>query len=523
VRCPACGAVKTLPGTAATVGGGSGWWIGATALAALVVVAVLALRLLPSRQPVAHAGGRPAEGVEVPTGAAGQSGSAADGPKRPEETTGAGAGGPLGQDGKAPAAPASRPRSGAGEPEPPEPAQGPGERFALLVGVNAYQHEKLRPLRYAVRDAAELGQVLQGAGYRVTVLTDAKGTRANIEHHLEILLRRCRKGDTVVVALAGHGVQFEGKPDAYFCPHDARPFPDAADSLVSLGRIYEAMDRSFTGMKVLLVDACRDDPGATRDARGITADGAPRPPQGVAALFSCRAGEQAYESDQLEHGVFFYHVLEGLRGRAKDADGEVTFAGLAAYVQKQVPRTVGGLVGGGARQSPNLKADYATEPVLVSRNDPGPQPGAVPPTPPAPPGGSGLKAGIYEGKGRIANTRKTGSVKLWIRKIGKPPQKSAVTLTWSTPLDYEGDLSGTISEQGELKLQGTLAYRAAMIELEKFQCTLKGKFENGEIEGVFELKNDDAALAQLMAAAGQEQAVERVEYSARVADKDGNE
>jgi formylglycine-generating enzyme required for sulfatase activity len=47
----------------------------------------------------------------------------------------------------------------------------------------------------------------------------------------------------------------------------------------------------------------------------------------------------------------------------------VTFAGLAAYVQEEVAQGDEGvpkLIGGGAKQSPNLKADYSTEPVLLT-------------------------------------------------------------------------------------------------------------------------------------------------------------
>src|SRR5213078_2615703 len=112
---------------------------------------------------------------------------------------------------------------------------------------------------------------------------------------------------------------FEGHKDAYFCPQDARPFPDQADSLVSLGKVYEELDRGFAGVKVLLVDACRDDPEAGRGSRGIDADSAPPPPRGVAALFSCSAGERAFELAQYKHGVFFYHLLDALKGKAKNS------------------------------------------------------------------------------------------------------------------------------------------------------------------------------------------------------------
>lgn len=247
-----------------------------------------------------------------------------------------------------------------------------GKRYALVVGVNEYEHEKLKALEYAVNDAAELGAILEKSGYLVTELTDTAGkkdpklapTKANIEKHLRAVLGGAKKGDLVLVALAGHGLQFEGDRDAYFCPSDAKPLKSKADSLVSLKGVYEELDGSFAGMKVLLVDACRDDPSRSR---GVGADTAPRPPQGVAALFSCKAGQRAFESAKYKHGIFFHHVLAGLRGEAADKRGRVTFAGLAAHVGQEVPNDVSVLVGNGAVQTPNLKAEYASEPVLVAK------------------------------------------------------------------------------------------------------------------------------------------------------------
>ena len=256
-------------------------------------------------------------------------------------------------------------------------------RRAVVVGVNDYQHERLPSLKYAEADAVGLDEVLRAAGYDVTLLVSSvkdagrTPTKANIDDSVAAVLKACRKGDTVVLAFAGHGLQFDGQPDAFFCPADARPLKDQTDSLVSLQAIYAQMKGSFAGMKVLLVDACRNDPEVTRGVRsGLTADAAPKPPQGVAALFSCKAGERAYEHDSLKHGVFFHHVLDGLRGKAKDGDGEVTFAALAGYVSKKVAKQVPTLVGEGAMQSPTLKAEYSTEPVLLTA----PSSATVPPT-----------------------------------------------------------------------------------------------------------------------------------------------
>jgi formylglycine-generating enzyme required for sulfatase activity len=263
------------------------------------------------------------------------------------------------------------------------------KRYAVLVGINRYEHDKLKPLQFAEADVKELKDVLTKADYEVTLLTGSaredglRPTKENIERHVHDVLRKCRRGDTALLAFAGHGLQFEAKDDkeksdCYFCPLDARPFRDEADTLVSLGKVYTELEKSFAGMKVLLVDACRDDPDAGRGTRGINADSAPRPPQGVAALFSCRAGERAYEHEKLSHGVFFYHVLKGLNGEAKDRRGRITFAGLASYVSQEVAggdEGVPKLVGGDAKQSPNLKADYSTEPVLLTMRDSGSRPG----------------------------------------------------------------------------------------------------------------------------------------------------
>ena len=249
-----------------------------------------------------------------------------------------------------------------------------GKRYAVLVGVENYRHPKLReptPLKYSVDDAASLGAVLKECGYEVTLMTDDTGkeaerllpTRANIEREIAEVLEKCQPEDTVVLAFAGHGHQFQAEPDAYFCPMDARPFKEAKDSLVSINDIYRRMEHSFAGVKVILVDACRNDPNPAR-GRGLDADAAPPPPKGVGALFSCSAGQRAYEHDSLAHGVFFHFVLEGLKGGARDEDGEVTFETLSQFVRKKVPNKMKELDLG--TQQPNLKADLVgAPPVLV--------------------------------------------------------------------------------------------------------------------------------------------------------------
>jgi formylglycine-generating enzyme required for sulfatase activity len=252
-----------------------------------------------------------------------------------------------------------------------------GKKHALVVGVRDYDSFKLRKLDYTENDAEDLAHELsKRAGFSVRVLTTSRGekqktdrpTVANLRAEIKALLAKKTKHDTVLVALAGHGIQARvkegGKDESFFCPCDAQ-FNDN-DTLLSLGKLFRDLDDCGAGVKLLLVDACRDDPKLGRNA---DPDTLPRPPRGTAALFSCKAGERAFETDKLGpkgHGVFFHFVLEGLRGEATNKRGEVTWSGLSEYVSRKVGRTVPGLIGGGAKQTPHeIKNLEGESPVLV--------------------------------------------------------------------------------------------------------------------------------------------------------------
>ncbi len=232
-------------------------------------------------------------------------------------------------------------------------------RYYLGVGVEEYLHDSLRkpePLKYCVEDVTNLAAVLKSKGYDLTLLTDEVGrndktlspTKANIEREIRRVLDAAKPGDTVLLAFAGHGIQFAGDKEAYFCPIDARPLQTRVDSLVSTSSIYEAMKACHASSRVLLVDACRNDPDPTRGRgaesgelreRGIDPLTA-RPPRGIAVFFSCDAGQKAFENDELKHGIFFHHVIEGMSGRAVDQDNEVTTNSLSGYVGKRVKTTM---------------------------------------------------------------------------------------------------------------------------------------------------------------------------------------
>ena len=81
----------------------------------------------------------------------------------------------------------------------------------------------------------------------------------------------------------------------------------------------------------------------------------------ASSLFSCDLGQKSFETRKLGakgHGVFFYYVLQGLNGEAKNKKGEVNWDRLVVHVKENVPEAVKKHIGDGAEQSPNPAVRY---------------------------------------------------------------------------------------------------------------------------------------------------------------------
>jgi uncharacterized caspase-like protein len=208
-------------------------------------------------------------------------------------------------------------------------------------------------LPYAEADMVELAKVLLAGGYRpdnVVLMTQragAENTRllpesGRIRKELQLLLAERARDDTVLIAFAGHGVQFRGEQENYFCPADARL--SDKHTLIALSEVYRDLGTCEAGLKVLLVDACRNDPQSDNsrarsevNLQSVTRPQEQEPPGGVVALFSCSAGQKAYEHSALKHGVFFHFVIDGLRGAAAPAgSSDVAMDDLAVFVKRRV-------------------------------------------------------------------------------------------------------------------------------------------------------------------------------------------
>ncbi len=258
------------------------------------------------------------------------------------------------------------------------------DKYAVLVGVESYDPSKLGQLRFAEDDAIALGESLKELEFQVKVMTGqahistAKPTTP--EKILRILatqMNNCIKGDTIVISLSGHGLQFgdeepleNGARETYFCPEDADP--SDRDTLLPISEVEELMKQCEASRKLLLIDACRnefdDTEGAAKSARKLKLESVHESrktvPGGMVVMFSCAPKQFSFEHEDIGHSVFTYHIVKYLSGNAEsrfyDEDGSLNLNGLTNYVSKRTNEYV---------SENNLSADGQVPTVISASND----------------------------------------------------------------------------------------------------------------------------------------------------------
>jgi sulfatase modifying factor 1 len=220
-----------------------------------------------------------------------------------------------------------------------------GKKVALLIGVDIYVKPGFPPLTCCERDVRSVQQALQKLGFDSieVLLGSAEGagraTKQNIEQTLNRLAKDLGQSDLILVMLSGHGQQFShgGKTqeDAFFCPVDA--VNRDATTLVSLSYVTDEVLANNVGKRLVLVDACRDAPkDPKKGAKGIQGRQITLA-EDTAVFFSCRAGQQSYTNDELNHSLFTYCVLEALQGQGA-TDGDVTWDGIVNHVKNRMAK-----------------------------------------------------------------------------------------------------------------------------------------------------------------------------------------
>jgi Caspase domain/PDZ domain len=272
---------------------------------------------------------------------------------------------------------------------------GKQKRWALVIGVDQYQDAQIGRLSGAANDARTLANALTiYAGFPadqvILLATDQpqerQPTRVNILRRLSNLATVVPKDGLLLVSFAGHGMERNGQ--AFLLPSDAQIADDISfleDTAISVTRMKERIKTTGVGQVLVLLDACRNDPGGRADAPNLLTpayqfnfDVRNREVQAFATIYATAVGQRAYEYSEKQQGYFTWALVEGLKGGAANEKGEVTLANLVAFVQETVTKRIGIDLGAGRQQQPFAMIEgYKAEDLIVAASRKDEQAGTV--------------------------------------------------------------------------------------------------------------------------------------------------
>ncbi|WP_436152914.1 caspase family protein, partial [Bosea sp. LjRoot90] len=229
-------------------------------------------------------------------------------------------------------------------------------RLALVIGNGSYRF--VPPLNNAKNDAESFAEALDRLDFSVSLGTDLN------QNSMEDLIRSfeisARSSDVALLYYAGHGIQVYGQN--YMIPIDA--IIQSQDQLQR--RAFNLNDHlgvlsNFSGINIIFLDACRDNPFAKTLSNDTQVNGITRGflPSGLAAMVAKRGTFIAYATDpnntavdgaQERHSPFTEALLQHIE------QPELSLSQIMTRVRKQVKTKTGG------RQTPwdqsSLEEDF---------------------------------------------------------------------------------------------------------------------------------------------------------------------
>lgn len=216
------------------------------------------------------------------------------------------------------------------------------QRVALIIGVSKY--DKVPALVNPAKDAKLVQATLQKLGFQVTVLTDPN--RIQLLEGLGAFENAAKDSEAAVIYYAGHGAMIDGVN--YLLPKDA--VSTSKTTLTASSLESASLGQALSGAKavrLIILDACRNNPTATRslggNTRGLARETGPTSVS-VVTLMAAAPGQVAQDGVAgAANSPFAIALTQGMT-RPGATVGE-----LPGYVQAEVERMTEG------EQTPDLQ------------------------------------------------------------------------------------------------------------------------------------------------------------------------
>ena len=180
-------------------------------------------------------------------------------------------------------------------------------RVALVIGNGAYGES---PLKNPANDARAMAQALQASGFQVIKRENA--SRGEMVAAIRRFAQLLTDSGVALVYYAGHGIQVDGRNFLIPIDADIRAVKEVESQAVEAGMILAEMEGANNRVKILIMDACRNNPfSRTRAAAG---EGLAPMDAVAGALIAYAAAPGAVASDgQDKNGLYTAMILRHMR------------------------------------------------------------------------------------------------------------------------------------------------------------------------------------------------------------------
>jgi hypothetical protein len=191
-------------------------------------------------------------------------------------------------------------------------------RLALVIGINHY--DLVPPLQKAIGDATAMSSKLNELGFAVTTVIDPD--RRQFNQAIETFRESLHAGDVAFVHFSGHGIEVDGRN--LLLPRDI-PLPISGDEsylateAIDLSSLMDRIAESGAAVRIFVIDACRTNPFAQSDIRGLEGPGGlgpAAPSRGSFVLYSAGTSQVALDrlgpDDQNPTSVYTRVLLDKL-------------------------------------------------------------------------------------------------------------------------------------------------------------------------------------------------------------------
>lgn len=221
-------------------------------------------------------------------------------------------------------------------------------KFALIIGNSEFNDKNLSCLETPTADVRALAEVLldKSRGGFDAAQTLINESESIIRKAIVRFFAAKKLDDLLLLYFSGHGVT-DDQGHLYLAAQDTEPEYLPA-SAISANFITEAMDRSRSKRKVLILDCCHSgaffrSTKAVTGAKAVTKATFQGEGYGKVVLTATDSTQYAWSGDdeiigKTENSVFTHFLIEGLKGAADtNNDGRITLDELYDYVSRNIP------------------------------------------------------------------------------------------------------------------------------------------------------------------------------------------